>query len=126
MANGLRLRLEGMDLLQRRLELAPNVVKHHVSIAVGISSVRLAQRARELAPEDTGLLKREIRSDHEDGSLEAGVGVSKLAWYWGFLEFGTVNMSARPFFRPAAEEGQADLIRQIAEAGPDIEHQLTK
>ena len=126
MADRVRLKLEGMDLLQRRLELAPNVVKHHVSIAVGISAVRVAQRARELAPEDTGLLKREIRSEHVDGSLEAGVGVSKLAWYWGFLEFGTVKMSARPFFRPAAEEGQAQFIQEIADSGQDIEHRLTK
>jgi HK97 gp10 family phage protein len=125
MAN-VRLKLEGMQRLQSQLAKSPVVVKKHVSTAVGISAVSIAQRARELAPELTGLLKREITSTHDDGSLEAGVGVSKAGWYWGFLEFGTVNMSARPFFRPAAEEGQAKYIRQIADAGPDIENELTR
>lgn len=32
-----------------------------------------------------------------------GIGKGGDTWYWRLLEFGTVNMKARPFFRPAID-----------------------
>jgi HK97 gp10 family phage protein len=116
-----------MDKLQRQIARAPDVVKRHTSTAVGLSSLRIARRARELVPVDSGFLKSEIDTEHDSGSLEGHVGIrSRGGFYWGFIEFGTVHMSARPFFRPAAEEGQAGFVRDVADAGPDIELELTE
>lgn len=114
-----------MEKLQAAFAKAPAVVRKHASLAVGFSALKIANRARALAPEATGLLKRSITSDHDNGALSAGVGIgSAAAFYWRFVEFGTVHMSAQPFFRPAAEEGQAEFVREIARIGPDVEADL--
>lgn len=36
------------------------------------------------------------------------------AFYWRYLEFGTSKMAARPFLRPAFEQGKEDAVTAIA------------
>lgn len=38
---------------------------------------------------------------------------SQDAYYWRFVEFGTSNMSARPFMRPAFEAKKRDAVEAI-------------
>lgn len=46
--------------------------------------------------------------------VEGRVGVKKKG-YWGlFVEFGTVNMAAQPFARPAVQENKAKIVNMIA------------
>ena len=39
--------------------------------------------------------------------------LSQDAWYWRFVEFGTVKMSARPFLRPAFDMKKNDALMAI-------------
>lgn len=85
--------------------------------AAGIRVVR--NRARQLAPERTGLLKstigaRRLKKDSYPGmewwfvSVKAASsknkGGPKDPYYWRFVEFGTVNMPAQPFLFPAFDK----------------------
>lgn len=114
-----------MEHTLRQLARAPEVVRKHASVVVGLTTIRIAQRARVFAPESTGLLKREILADHKDGKLTGFVGVSESAFYWRFHEYGTVKMPARPFFRPAAEEGQQPFAQEMRQIGPAVEHEMS-
>lgn len=40
---------------------------------------------------------------------------SKPAFYWRFLEFGTVKMPARPFMRPAFDAQREDALNKMRE-----------
>ena len=39
--------------------------------------------------------------------------LSQDAWYWRFVEFGTVKMSAKPFLRPAFEGKKLEAVDAI-------------
>jgi HK97 gp10 family phage protein len=39
--------------------------------------------------------------------------LSQDAWYWRFVEFGTVKMAARPFLRPAFENKKRQAVDTI-------------
>lgn len=62
---------------------------------------------------DTGRLANSITFD-QIGDLTATVG-SKLA-YSLYLEFGTRNIAARPFFRPAVEKMRPKFIKRLERA----------
>lgn len=121
-----RMTLEGFEKTMRQLARAPEVVKKHAADAVGRSSIEVASRVKALAAYDTGTLRRSIDWQHTDGDLTGWVGVGSDAFYWRFLEFGTVNMSARPFFRPAAEEYRSQFEQQFREIGDDIEAEMER
>lgn len=61
--------------------------EHYV---VGVRTGRRSKRVRKL-----------YRSNKLSSALRALSGGD--AWYWGFVEFGTVKMAAHPFMRPAFE-----------------------
>lgn len=61
---------------------------------------RIAAAAKDRAPVGaTGDLKESIEA--KDNGVYA-------AWYWFFVEFGTVHSAAQPFMTPAAEEHSKD------------------
>lgn len=62
---------------------------------------------------DTGRLANSIYFD-KNGRLSASVG-SVLA-YARHLEYGTISMAARPYFRPAIEEIQPKLVARLEDA----------
>lgn len=39
--------------------------------------------------------------------------LSQDAWYWHFIEFGTIKMAARPFLRPALESKRLAAVAAI-------------
>ena len=39
--------------------------------------------------------------------------LSQDAWYWRFVEFGTIKMSARPFLRPAFDMKKHEAVTSI-------------
>ena len=41
--------------------------------------------------------------------------LSQDAYYWKFVEFGTVNMAAHPFLRPAFEVKKMDAVSAISD-----------
>jgi HK97 gp10 family phage protein len=121
--------LEGMDALQRALTTAPAAVQELASDAVTKTAFAIAQRARALVPVRTGTLKGAIASApaRKTASGPSGrVGTTTPdAWYWRFVEFGTVHHGARPFFRPAAEAESDDYVKRIRAIGTQLERDLS-
>jgi HK97 gp10 family phage protein len=123
-----RLTLEGFDSLRKALKEAPEAAKLHASQAIASSTFDVAQRARALVPVDTGTLKAAIESQAPKvRGLTGRVGLNSSAasGYWFFVEFGTVHMAARPFFRPAAELEREAFIRRLRDIGPKVERDLS-
>lgn len=50
---------------------------------------------------------KKYRKQGKNGNL------SQDAWYWRFVEFGTVKMTARPFLRPAFEGKKYEAVDAI-------------
>lgn len=79
------------------------------------TALAVMQGAVQRAPEgDTRLLKSSISWARR--KLSAVVGVFADAFYWKFLEYGTVKMQSRPFLRPAAVAQEAEHERQMLQA----------
>lgn len=82
-------------------------------------------RARELAPKESGRLTRAIviqldrnpRNVTERMVVRPRAGKSrndeKGAWYWHFVEFGTVKMPAHPFIRPAFDAVKDEALNEF-------------
>jgi HK97 gp10 family phage protein len=68
---------------------------------------------------NTARLKIGVLSSHKDASIGA--------FYWRFVEFGTRNMSAHPFLRPAFELLKYDLNIMIQESlGKGVQRQAAR
>lgn len=122
--------LDGFDAFQRVMREAPEVVRAHASQAVALSTFALAQRARTLAAFDTGALRSAISSAASGLHGRVGVGGGTIngrqpGVYWRFVEFGTVNKSAQPFFRPAAEAEANAFVARMRAIGPRVERDLS-
>lgn len=74
---------------------------------------QLAERyAQMLAPEDTGLLINSIHHAQKKNTEYIGTDV----WYAPYQEYGTINMRAHSFLRPAIvkhEYEYREIVRQI-------------
>ncbi len=115
--------LEGFDATKRAFALAPESVKAAAGDVIAKSSFAVAQRARSLAPVRTGKLRAGIVSAAT--GLNGRVGTnSKDLFYWKFIEFGTVNVAARPFFRAAAEAEQTAYLEGMKRIGPRLERDM--
>lgn len=86
-------RVDGLKELNAMLQQLPlRVEKNIMRTAIGAASRVVRDKAKELAPADSGQLRRSIRS----GSTrvrrgKAQVAVTAAAWYARFLEFGTAS-----------------------------------
>lgn len=123
-----KLQLVGMEQTLAALKRAPDVVAKHASQVIGRNAIKVATRARQLAPVGpTGELSRSIGWRHQDGQLFGGAGIedgSPAKRYWYFVEMGTVNTPAQPFFRPAAESTEGSFLQDMREIGPDVEQEM--
>lgn len=68
---------------------------------------RIAEEASQLAPFDTGALSASVKSNRTGDD----VFVSSNTGYGGYVELGTVKMSAQPYIVPAAEKIAAEIGR---------------
>lgn len=123
-------RLDGFEQTRRALASVPDRVRVLSADAVAVSTFSLAQTARAMAPRDTGALKQAIVS--KSTGLSGRVGLSpdvingrRPEVYWRFVEFGTVHVPARPFFRPAAELEREAFIKRMRNIGPALERDLS-
>lgn len=80
--------------------------RKELAALVARTAFKIEQRAKILAPVDTGNLRRSIQTAFE-GDLTAVVFVA--AEYGIYVEFGTRRMRAQPFLLPAAEEAIAAI-----------------
>lgn len=70
------------------------------------SAVSLAQ---QLAPVDTGFMKANISQTAEASPNSLKAAIESGADYSVFVEYGTVNMEAQPFFTPAFESARRQV-----------------
>ncbi|MGB3290937.1 MAG: HK97-gp10 family putative phage morphogenesis protein [Burkholderiaceae bacterium] len=102
-------------------ELDSRVQKRIAASAVSAGARVIAKDAKEKAPVDSGDLKRSIRSKTlrakkpgvREAIVEAKTHGKNSAPYWHIVEFGSVNMSAKPFLRPAFESKKAEAANRI-------------
>lgn len=98
----------GLKEANRALKRLPEFAKANVQQTINVTASQLYRAASLKAPRRTGLLRASLDWQARPRSLSAIVGARTVAYYWKFVEFGTVKMAARPFLRPAAEALKAD------------------
>lgn len=72
-------------------------------LAVAHVGEEVAAKAKELAPVDTGALRDSIASHMASDAGAAKAEILADVPYAAFVEFGTANMAAEPYLRPALE-----------------------
>lgn len=118
--------LEGLDALKAAVSRCPDIVRTHMADVIQTTAFSVAQRARSLAPVDTGALKSAIESTARGLSgrvgLRAGfINGRRPEMYWRFVEYGTVRVPARPLFRAATESESPVFEQRIRGIVPKIE-----
>lgn len=76
--------------------------RKQLSAAVRKTAFLIEADAKVHCPVDTGALRASIQTAVVD-DLSAAVGTNQE--YAAFVEFGTVNQAAQPYFTPAVERG---------------------
>lgn len=109
-----------MPKVVSRISQAPNVMRTAAAELVKRSAVSHVSISKQLAPVDTGELRDGIHAEQK-GPLTWDVISS--APHSVYVEFGTVNMEAQPFFLHGYESAQRQLR---AEAQQVIAAQLAK
>lgn len=147
----MKVKLTGFRELERALaEELPKATARNVLRRTAIGAMdRLKSRAQQLAPVGDGTLRdsittKQAKAKRSKGSVkfDRSSGVEVLTGptgreeggYAAFQEFGTVNMPANPYMRPAADaEGQAvveqvrdELAAQIEKAKERIARKAAK
>jgi phage protein, HK97 gp10 family len=116
------MKLEGMEALQRAITNAPDAAKRHSQDAVSRSTFAIFNRMQSRAtggPYSTGGLRMAMRWSAP--GLTGRVTIDPGAFYWKFLEYGTVHMTARPFIRPSTEEESGTFIRRMQDFEAKLE-----
>lgn len=126
MASG---QIEGMEALLSKLnKLASLMTESEVEAAMRAGAMLITNRAKSLAPYETGTLRRSIHEQvvRVGDGIVARIGVPSLAddgtdlGYAVYQEFGTSRMTAHPYLRPAFNEQRDAAIQEVGEAMKEI------
>lgn len=100
---------KGVDQLVKHLDKAASLkdVRH----VVKSNGANLTKKMQQLAPLDTGYLKRSIKMSLTDGGFSAEVG--PYANYASYLEYGTRKMTKKPFIKPSFNIQKEVFIRDL-------------
>lgn len=99
-------RVIGVSELVARLLKGTLLGEVAATTAVNGMAEDVAAAARELAPVQTGRLRDSITSDGNRAYTDVE--------YAPFVEYGTANMSAEPFLRPAADTVDGSRAEELA------------
>jgi len=105
----LEIDLKKIERLRQAIKEFPEVLKEELGQAVLELALIIQNKAKELCPVDTGLLRSSINAQVESWAA-AYVGTNTEYAPW--VEYGTRRTPAQPFLEPAFEEGhkQADSV----------------
>lgn len=127
----------GVKEVQKILDdIAPKHARNLMRATIqGIAST-IAKEAKSNAPKDSGTLRKAIKAKRKKSPPDSpvsevivtqGKNAKNDAFYWRFIEFGTVNMSERPFIRPASDKARANLDQIItSQFGKKLEAALRR
>jgi len=128
--------IEGLDDVSNILDrIAPRAAKNLIRATVHAYAGRVAKKIKQKAPVRKGILKKAIKTKRRRGRqgmvqsdviITHGANARNDAFYWRFIEYGTLDQSEKPFIRPAIQE--VNLNRNnilIQEFGKKLERQIT-
>jgi HK97 gp10 family phage protein len=92
-----------------RSDEANKKLLEEASRALNDAASSMAGLAQQLAPVDTGYMRDHILQTQEATESNLESIVESQADYSLYVEFGTVNMDAQPFFTPAFESAKRQL-----------------
>lgn len=122
------MQVQGLRELEQKLHsLGPQLAKNALRSSVNAAAQVVKKEAQTRVPVDTGRLKRALYVKHireESNATQQTFYVSVRqgkryqqkdldAFYWPFVELGTVYKPARPFLRPAFEAAKERAIERI-------------
>lgn len=107
------------------LKSLPDRMKVRAADEIEVTAFQFERMAEARVRVRTGLLKARLARKVNKRTPRGDVGFEgPEAFYWKYLEYGTVNMSAKPFLRPTAEALKEDHHRRMdlamERAGNDI------
>lgn len=116
-----------MAQANRALKMLPEAAKDAAQKVMDVTAFQVARLAASRARRRTGLLQGSIDWESRPRSTSAVVGVrNPLAFYWKFLEYGTVKMPPSPMFRPAAESQRGEHAGRLEQALRKAERDLER
>jgi HK97 gp10 family phage protein len=109
--------IEGMAEAKRRLaDLSGRELKNAERAGLKAGGNALKKATRRRAPRRTGFLARRgisVKARVNNDKADVWVGINRIG---RMQELGTRKMPARPFFRPALAESEAEIVRKYGEA----------
>lgn len=112
MADGITIKLEGVEALMRKLKSYQVIKKEAVRIALVRGGMKVEMAAKEMCAVDTGRLRGSITTDKryiQKFLVMVGTNVD----YGPYVEFGTKKMDARPYLFPAFLMFEGEIIKDI-------------
>lgn len=91
------MKISGIDALQKKLR--KNATLDDVKHVVKSNILSMNKNMQNLAPVDTGNMKRSITSEFTDGGFTGTT--EPHTDYAGYVEYGTRFQAAQPFVKPA-------------------------
>lgn len=112
MADGITVKLEGIEGLIRNVRSYQVITKEAIRIALVRGALQIELAAKEMCPVDTGRLRGSITTDKkyiQKFLVMIGTNVD----YGPYVEFGTKKMDARPYLFPAYFMFEGEIIKDI-------------
>ena len=101
--------LNGLGALQRALK--EKATADDVKKVVKLNTTEMQRNAERLVPVDTGYLKRSIVMTLLNTDMTGSV--KPYANYASYVEYGTRNMDAQPYMRPAFTQQKIKFISDL-------------
>lgn len=123
-----KIKIEGMDSLERKLKKLPEKIQKNIMrAAIQAGASTLAKRIKAAAPVDTGALRKSIKAKRKRGKpTEVQSDVVTTAPHAHLIEFGHAlkkgtgdkqttigQVPANPFFRNTLDQSRGDIVREI-------------
>lgn len=129
--------IEGLDeYVKMATKLSPRGASAVAKSAVQAVASKARNIMRKKTPKADGTLRKAIVSKRRRGTpteavsevrITHGKGTKHDAWYWHFLEFGTVKQSPKPYIMPTVEEIRSQIPALFREEfGKKLEKRLEK
>ncbi|MGM8139850.1 HK97-gp10 family putative phage morphogenesis protein [Enterococcus italicus] len=103
------MKINGISALQKKLR--DNATLDDVKHVVKSNGTQLNQKAKRLAPVDTGYLKGSITTSVELGGLQSTT--TPTASYSIYVEYGTRFMAKQPFLKPAFDTQKKVFLNDL-------------
>jgi len=112
MADGITVKLEGVEDLIRKVRSYQVITKEAIRIALVRGALQIELAAKEMCAVDTGRLRGSITTDKRY-IQKFLVMIGTKVDYGPYVEFGTKKMDARPYLFPAFFMFEGEIVKDI-------------